>query len=106
MGAPSLGVKWPRHEADHSPPSSAEVKECVEQYLHSPNTSSWHLPLAYLTHEVLLWALLDLLLVHTGQILTATLNESLIVSLDKSVNFHTDPPQNTWQSNPYLLSHA
>jgi hypothetical protein len=28
-------------EADHSPPSSAEVKEWVELYLHSPNTSSW-----------------------------------------------------------------
>jgi len=23
-------------EADHSPPSSAEIKECVELYLHSP----------------------------------------------------------------------
>jgi hypothetical protein len=29
------------HEADHSPPSSAEVKEWVELYLHSPNTLSW-----------------------------------------------------------------
>jgi hypothetical protein len=29
-------------EADHSPPSSAEVKEWVELYLHSPNTPSWH----------------------------------------------------------------
>jgi hypothetical protein len=29
-------------EADHSPPSSAEVKEWVEMYLHSPNTPSWH----------------------------------------------------------------
>jgi hypothetical protein len=28
-------------EADHSPPSSAEVKECVELYLHSPRTPSW-----------------------------------------------------------------
>jgi hypothetical protein len=28
-------------EADHSPPSSAEVKEWVELYLHSPNTLSW-----------------------------------------------------------------
>jgi hypothetical protein len=28
-------------EADHSPPSSAEVKEWVELYLHSPNTHSW-----------------------------------------------------------------
>jgi hypothetical protein len=37
----SLGVKWPGHEADHSPPSSAKVKECVELYLHSPNTPSW-----------------------------------------------------------------
>jgi hypothetical protein len=32
----SLGIKRPSSEADHSPPSSAEVKECVEQYLHSP----------------------------------------------------------------------
>jgi hypothetical protein len=29
-GVLSLGVKRPRREADHSPPSSAEVKECVE----------------------------------------------------------------------------
>jgi len=27
-------------EADHSPPSSAEVKGCVELYRHSRNTSS------------------------------------------------------------------
>jgi hypothetical protein len=37
----SLGVKRPGREADHSPPSSAEVKEWVELYLHSPNTPSW-----------------------------------------------------------------
>jgi hypothetical protein len=35
------GVKRQEREADHSPPSSAEVKECVELYLHSPNTPSW-----------------------------------------------------------------
>jgi hypothetical protein len=35
-GALSLGVKRPGREADHSPPSTAEVKECVELYLHSP----------------------------------------------------------------------
>jgi hypothetical protein len=35
------GVKQPGREADHSPPSSAEVKECVELYLHSANTPSW-----------------------------------------------------------------
>jgi len=28
-------------EADHSPPSSAEVEEWVKLYLHSPNTPSW-----------------------------------------------------------------
>jgi hypothetical protein len=28
-------------EADHSLPSSAEVKQRVELYLHSPNTPSW-----------------------------------------------------------------
>jgi hypothetical protein len=38
----SLGVKQPGHEADHSPPSSAKVKEWVGLYLHSPNTPSWH----------------------------------------------------------------
>jgi hypothetical protein len=35
-GAFSLRVKHPGHEADHSPLSSAEVKEWVELYLHSP----------------------------------------------------------------------
>jgi hypothetical protein len=40
-GALTLGVKRPGCEADHSPPSSAEIKECVELYLHSPSTSSW-----------------------------------------------------------------
>jgi hypothetical protein len=37
----SLGVKRPVREADHSPPFSAEEKEFVELYLHSPNTPSW-----------------------------------------------------------------
>jgi hypothetical protein len=41
QGALSLGVKRPGREADHSPPSSAEVKESVELYLHYPNTPSW-----------------------------------------------------------------
>jgi hypothetical protein len=36
-----LGVKRPGREADHLPPSSAEVKECLELYIHSPNTPSW-----------------------------------------------------------------
>jgi hypothetical protein len=40
-GALSLGVKRSGREADHSPPSSAEVKEFVEIYVHSPNTPSW-----------------------------------------------------------------
>jgi hypothetical protein len=39
-GALSLGAKRLGREADHSPPSSAEVKECVELYFHSPNTPS------------------------------------------------------------------
>jgi hypothetical protein len=37
----SLGVKRPGREADHSPPSSAEVEEWVELYLHSTNTLAW-----------------------------------------------------------------
>jgi hypothetical protein len=36
-----VGIKRPRHETDHSPPSSAEAKECVELYVHYPNTPSW-----------------------------------------------------------------
>jgi hypothetical protein len=32
----SLEIKRQGSEADHSPPSSAEVEECVEIYLHSP----------------------------------------------------------------------
>jgi len=34
--AVSLGVKRQGHDADHSPPSSAEVKECMELYVNSP----------------------------------------------------------------------
>jgi hypothetical protein len=37
----SPGVKRPGREADHSPTSSAEVKEWLELYIHSPNTPSW-----------------------------------------------------------------
>jgi hypothetical protein len=40
-GALLLGVKQSGREADHSPPSCVEVKECVELYLHFPNTPSW-----------------------------------------------------------------
>jgi hypothetical protein len=36
QGDLSLGVKQPRREADHSPPSSTEAKECVKLHLHSP----------------------------------------------------------------------
>jgi hypothetical protein len=41
QGALSLGVIRPGRESDHSPPFSAEFKECVELYLHSPNTPAW-----------------------------------------------------------------
>jgi hypothetical protein len=41
-GALFLGVRRPGREADHSPPSSAEVKEWVELYLHSPDMPSWY----------------------------------------------------------------
>jgi hypothetical protein len=41
-GVLSLGVNRPGREADCSPPSIAEVKECMELYLHSPNMPSWH----------------------------------------------------------------
>jgi hypothetical protein len=41
-GAISVGVMRPGCEADHSPSSSAEFKEWVELYLHSPNTTSCH----------------------------------------------------------------
>jgi len=38
-GALSPGVKRPARESDHLPPSSAEVKGCVDLYFHSPSTS-------------------------------------------------------------------
>jgi hypothetical protein len=47
----SLGIKRPGREAYHSPQSSAEVKECVELYIHSPDTPSWRG--AYLSAGVL-----------------------------------------------------
>jgi hypothetical protein len=40
LGTLIPGVKRPGRQADHSPSSSAEVKEWVELYLHSPNTFS------------------------------------------------------------------
>jgi hypothetical protein len=40
-GTLSLWVKRPVREADHSPLSSAKVKEGMELYIHSPNMSSW-----------------------------------------------------------------
>jgi hypothetical protein len=46
-GALSLGLKRPRREDDHSPPSSAKVKEWVELYLHSPNMLSWRVQLKH-----------------------------------------------------------
>jgi len=41
-GAISLQVERPGREADHSPPSSAEIKDYVGLYLHFPNTPAWH----------------------------------------------------------------
>jgi hypothetical protein len=40
-GAPSFRVQRLGREADLSPPSSSEVKECVELYFRSPSTPSW-----------------------------------------------------------------
>jgi hypothetical protein len=41
LGFHSLRLKRQGRETDHSPPYNAEVEECVELYLHSPNTPSW-----------------------------------------------------------------
>jgi len=35
------GAKWLGHEANPSPPSSVDVKECVDLWFHSPNTPPW-----------------------------------------------------------------
>jgi hypothetical protein len=48
-GVLSVGVKRLRLQADHSPPSSTEVKECVELYLHSPSRPPWRV--AQLKHR-------------------------------------------------------
>jgi hypothetical protein len=69
-----MGVKRPGREADHSPPSSAEVKECVELYLRSPNTPSWRgaefstrttLPLIFLIYSVLTGFMVSLIISQT-----------------------------------------
>ena len=42
MGTESfLGVKWPEHGVDHSPPSSTWAKGRVELYIYSPSGTSW-----------------------------------------------------------------
>jgi hypothetical protein len=40
-GTLSLEVKRPGLEGDHSPPFSADVKECFDLCLYSHNTPSW-----------------------------------------------------------------
>jgi hypothetical protein len=65
-GAVILEVKRLWRKADHSPPSSAEVKECVELYLHSQYTfmtrcsvkeNTGTLPLPYLLTYLLTYSL-------------------------------------------------
>jgi hypothetical protein len=41
LGALSMAVKRSGREVGHIPQSSAEVNECVELYLYSPNTPPW-----------------------------------------------------------------
>jgi hypothetical protein len=41
LGALSLGLKRPESEANHSPPSSAEVKKLLGFLPPLPNTFSW-----------------------------------------------------------------
>jgi hypothetical protein len=41
QGALSPGVKWPGREADHSPPTCADVMK-TWIYTATPHTSSWH----------------------------------------------------------------
>ena len=55
------GVKWPRDVADHTPPSSAKVKETVELYLYSPFGTlwpvlEWTLPLPLPAEDGTRWA--------------------------------------------------
>jgi hypothetical protein len=42
LGALTSGIKRLGREADHSPPSNAEVKNCVGLYLHCRNTLLRH----------------------------------------------------------------
>jgi hypothetical protein len=57
-GALSMEVKREGREADHSPPSSAEVKECVELYLHS--TKYVFMALCLVKHTVLIMKFLSM----------------------------------------------
>jgi hypothetical protein len=59
-----LGVKRPGIEANHSLPSSSEVKECVELYLHSP----------ILLHGVVLSIIIIIIIIVVVIIIKNTLN--------------------------------
>jgi hypothetical protein len=77
----SLWVKSPGREADHSPPSSAEVKECVELYFHSHYTPSWRgAQLQKINHRNLTTYLLTYLLTYSLTSWCRILFEKLIVT--------------------------
>jgi hypothetical protein len=76
-------------EADHSPPSSAEVKEWVELYLHSPSTPSRHGAQLWGAQEQL-YFYLYLLYFRTCLHCTFRKSEPLHLNLNLSKTCHKD----------------
>jgi hypothetical protein len=90
-GILSLGVKRPGREADHSPPSSAEVNEWVELYLHSPYTPLWRgaqlstgttLPFTFT-----FWYLLSISSIYSNQHFVFHSSSTCLTSLERQNKF-------------------
>jgi hypothetical protein len=86
-GALSLGVKRPEGEADHSSPSSAEVKKCVELYLHSCNTPSWRgaelstgtsLPFIIIIIIIIIMIIIIIIIIIIGDLYTSRISSPYI----------------------------
>jgi hypothetical protein len=81
-GCLSLGVKRPEREADNSPPSNAEVTECVGLYFHPPNTPSWRGAQLKRSRETQFWTTVSftrILLHGITDDLTTTATEILLI---------------------------
>jgi hypothetical protein len=90
-----LGVKRLGREADHSPPSSAEVKELMELYLHSSNTPPWRgVQLKHRNNSTRSWPYL-LWVASALRFVAVIIIIIIIIILNNAIN-HCWPVSNYW----------